>query len=299
MNDSEQAMYQELNERLKLFSKMYEIVRFVDPLKKEILSLADDTVTKMEDQCFGIWEQNKICDNCISMRAYNENETMIKVEYSPEKVYMVTAVPVDLNGRKIIIELLKDATHSMLLGDGERKSNLEMRTAIDNLNHVALKDSLTGLFNRRYIGERLPVDMIQSSLNGRDLSILFADIDHFKKVNDTYGHQAGDQVLISFATRLGSCIRTKDDWIARYGGEEIVVCLPDTNLEQAGKIAERMRKELENNFTSYGGKEIKVTASFGVASTGVDKIADPEELISLADSKLYEAKESGRNRVVL
>ncbi len=299
MNGSEQAAYQELNDRLKLFSKMYEIVRFVDPLKKEVLSLADDTVTKMEDQCFGIWEQSKICDNCISMRAYNENETMIKVEYSPEKVYMVTAVPVDLNGRKIIIELLKDATHSMFLGDADRKSNLEMRTAIDNLNHVALKDGLTGLFNRRYITERLPVDMIQSSLNGRDLSILFADIDHFKKVNDTYGHQAGDQVLVGFAACLGSCIRTKDDWIARYGGEEIVVCLPDTNLEQAGKIAERMRKELENTVTAYIGKEIRVTASFGAASTGVDKIADPEELIRLADSKLYEAKESGRNRVVI
>ena len=299
MNGSEHAAYQELNDRLKLFNKMYEVARFVDPLKKEVLSLADDTMIKQGGNCFDTWKKGKICDNCISMRAYNENETMIKVEYSPDKVCMVTSIPIDLNGRTIIIELLKDATHSMFLGNNDHKSNLEMRVAIDNLNQVALKDSLTGLFNRRYINERLPVDMIQNFLNGRDLSILFADLDHFKKVNDTYGHPAGDQILVRFAECLGSCIRVKDDWIARYGGEEIIVCLPGLSLKQAGKVAERMRKELETAVTVFEGKELKVTASFGVASTGVDKIVDPEQLISLADSKLYEAKESGRNRVVI
>lgn len=299
MKRAEHAEYQELKDKLKIFSKMYEIARIVDPLKKEVLTLDDGLKAGQTSSCFDTWQRDGICDNCISMRACNENETMIKIEYSPERVYMVTAVPIGLNGRKIVIELLKDATHSMFLDEGGHKNNLGMQLAIDSLNQMALKDSLTGLFNRRYISERLPVDMIQNSLNGRDLSILFADLDHFKMVNDIYGHQAGDQIMVRFAQCLGSCVRAKEDWIARYGGEEVLVCLPGSNLEQAGKIAERMRKELECAVVVHGGREIKATASFGVASTGVDKITDPQELIKAADSKMYEAKESGRNRVVI
>ncbi len=198
-----------------------------------------------------------------------------------------------------MVELLKDTTDSIVFGaskeNDENKS--EMYALIDSLNKLALKDPLTGIYNRRYIDEKLPVDLISALLSDQSLSILIADIDFFKKINDTYGHLTGDYTLKSFADILTRCIKRGSDWVARYGGEEFLVCLPGAKLERAVEIAEAMRKAIEENVIIHGEHTIKITASFGVCSIKPTPGFNIESLIECADKKLYVAKNNGRNRV--
>lgn len=287
----------QLLQDLRIFEEGYDTIRIVDPVKKKVLSLKNNIVLETEQGCFSMWERNQICENCISIRAYNEEKSFVKVEYAPEYIYIVTAIPVKLNDRLVVIELLKDATHSMILEHAPSDAKSEIHALIDNLNVLALRDELTGVYNRRYINQRLPVDMINASVSGRSLSVIMADIDFFKKVNDTYGHLAGDAVLKQFTRILQGCLQRSTDWVARYGGEEFLMVLPDCDAEKAGKLAEKMRHAVNEHSFDIGHECIHVTSSFGVNSMKEYDNPTFEELIADVDKKLYRAKTNGRNRV--
>jgi len=288
---------QEVLDKLVFFEKMYEQIRLVDPIIKKVISYKNNTVKELAYKCFDFWAKNKICDNCISIRAFNENKTFVKVEYTPNEIYIVTAVPVELSNRRIVIELLANTTDSMVIGNGNNENDSEIYRMIDSMNNLALKDTLTGVYNRRYINQKLPVDLLSASLSEQNLSIIMADIDFFKKVNDTYGHLTGDCALKIFAETLSGCIKRESDWVSRYGGEEFIICLPGAGLEKAIEVAEHIRRTVENKVILCGEHTIKITASFGVCSIKPTPGASVENLIECADKKLYVAKNNGRNRV--
>jgi two-component system cell cycle response regulator len=171
----------------------------------------------------------------------------------------------------------------------------------DNLDHsleLAVTDQLTGLHNRRYMAGQLDALVRRAALGGDQVSMLLIDIDHFKKINDGFGHDVGDEVLREFAVRLASNVRAID-LPCRYGGEEFVVVMPDTALQDAERIAERIRLHVAGSpFRVMGGQELlSVTISIGVAAT-VGAEDRPDSLLKRADEGLYEAKASGRNRVI-
>jgi diguanylate cyclase (GGDEF)-like protein len=164
----------------------------------------------------------------------------------------------------------------------------------------ARKDALTGLFNRGYFDAQLESAVAAAKELGRPLSLVFLDVDHFKKVNDTHGHQAGDAVLQAVGRLIGRCMRQLDIPV-RYGGEEFAILLPATDRAGGKTAAERLRKLLEKQeIVIAGGRALNVTASFGVATLD-DKfqIDDPAELVGAADECVYTAKRAGRNRVVV
>jgi len=240
-----------------------------------------------------------VCDNCISIRAYNDNTTYVKIEYKKDKTYMIMAVPYSFDDRRIVIEIIKDITSSILF-DFNENASLELagvHALIDNMNKLAFRDPLTELYNRRYIMEKLPVDLLNSALLSTNLSIIMADIDYFKKVNDNYGHIAGDLTLKSVAKTLSGCIKRENDWIARFGGEEFMICMPGATLEIAKETAECMRKSVENASIKYEGKDISVTVSFGIYSLKSKGNENADDLLKYADEKLYLAKRNGRNRI--
>ena len=282
-----------------LFSKLSDITRIVDPLQKTVIQYKNKEVVIDGIHCFDFWGKNKVCDNCISMRAYNDNKTYVKIEYNKEKIYLITAVPHDLNDRRVVIEILKDITNSLLLSSYENEAvdSTGIHALIDNMNKSAYSDPLTGLYNRRYIIEKLPVDLLNATLLANEFSIIMADIDHFKLVNDNYGHLAGDQALKTVAETLAGCIKRESDWIARYGGEEFLICIPGANLDFALKTAECMRKAIESTPIMYEDKMLSLTASFGVYSMKTTENTSVDDLLKLADEKLYSAKRNGRNRV--
>ena len=161
---------------------------------------------------------------------------------------------------------------------------------------MAVTDPLTGLHNRRYLESHLG-GLIDAAADGhKALSLMILDIDHFKSVNDTHGHDAGDDVLKAFAERIRTVIRGVDVF-CRLGGEEVVIVMPDTGLDIAGRVAERVRQAVETTEfpISKGARRIPVTVSIGLAERRNGRDADA--MLKRADRALYRSKESGRNRV--
>ncbi len=163
----------------------------------------------------------------------------------------------------------------------------------------ATHDGLTGLASKRHLMTQLPAEIAACRRRQEPLSLILLDVDHFKKVNDTYGHLAGDKILKGIASLLQKKLRKGDGEAFRYGGEEMVVLLPRTPSKQAAEVAERLRSAIEEKKFSIGRrKTLQVTSSFGVATFHL-AMKDGAELIQKADEVLYKAKKRGRNRVVI
>jgi diguanylate cyclase (GGDEF)-like protein len=180
---------------------------------------------------------------------------------------------------------------------------LENVISNEMLKYIGLTDALTGVYNRRYMDRRLAEEVARARRQSYRLACMYIDIDHFKQVNDTYGHQAGDDVLREVASRIKAELRMSDA-LGRFGGEEFVVLLIDADLESAGMVAHRIRASVADRaFLLPEGQGLSVTVSIGVAalddferSHPVEEVA--QELVAQADGALYEAKQQGRNRVV-
>jgi diguanylate cyclase (GGDEF)-like protein len=163
------------------------------------------------------------------------------------------------------------------------------------MSESALRDGLTKAFNKRYFAERLDSEYTYAIRHDAPLSLMFLDIDHFKRINDVHGHPAGDYVLIELA-KIAHGVLRNEDIFARYGGEEFAVVSRGTEVSEAQSLAERLRKAVEEHAFSYEGKSIPVTISVGVARVPRPGIGSPAEFIALADETMYTAKRSGRNR---
>ena len=169
---------------------------------------------------------------------------------------------------------------------------------LSSIKNIAIYDTLTGLYNRRYFEERLVLDAQKSFYGGTPLSLVMADIDHFKKVNDTFGHTEGDRVLFEIANLLKASVRKKDT-VARYGGEEFILILPETGLGEASMIAERIRKLVESTLFEIANARINLTVSMGISNFPSHRAKSKEELVKMADQALYDAKRGGRNKVCI
>ena len=202
--------------------------------------------------------------------------------------------------------LTKPFNHAELnarLNTGKRILELErsLNAANEEIKALSRIDALTGSYNRGYLTEHLPLEITRARRYKHPFSLIICDIDHFKKVNDTYGHQAGDKVLKELVRFINESIRKDVDWLARYGGEEFVIVLPETDAKNAGILGERLCSNLSQRVIEIQGKQINITASFGVTGfdpTASDENISPEALINEADKFLYQAKKEGRNRVM-
>lgn len=210
------------------------------------------------------------------------------------------------NGTFVNDERISKAAH---LEDGDRillGTNTVLRfslvsdeeeEALRRVYEAAVLDALTGVANRKHLEERLEAELAFAVRHDAELSVIIADLDHFKRVNDTYGHLAGDEVLKCAAKRLKDALRT-EDFVGRYGGEEFLVVARGTPVAQAVALADRLRVEVSSEPVVFAGTPIVVTMSAGVASLADCSAKDRASLLAAADERLYLAKERGRNRVV-
>ena len=167
----------------------------------------------------------------------------------------------------------------------------------EQMKTLATFDSLTGLLNRRVFMERVSHLFNVAIREEENFSIMIIDIDHFKSINDTYGHTAGDHVLANFGKLLRASLR-KSDLACRYGGEEFALFLPNTDINKAGKISARIHHLARANGLDYDGSVIRPTLSIGMVSFPQERAAAAEGLLNMADRALYHAKKTGRNRTV-
>ncbi len=170
----------------------------------------------------------------------------------------------------------------------------ELRRQIDELSELVSTDALTGLFNFRHFKTVLQAEMDRSKRSGIPTSLVLLDLDHFKAVNDTHGHEVGNLALRHLADILRNEVRTTDI-VCRYGGEEFAMIFPETHLNLAVKVAERIRREIQNNPVPFDDGEIKLTASMGASVYMKTSVLDLDDFVDSVDKFLYEAKQSGRN----
>jgi diguanylate cyclase (GGDEF)-like protein len=174
--------------------------------------------------------------------------------------------------------------------------------AYNTIEKMSITDDLTQVFNRRYFHDRLDGEIERARRYDHPVSLFLMDIDHFKRINDKYGHQTGDEVLRAIGGILRSSTRSVDI-VARYGGEEFVALLPETGQETARMTAEKLRAAIEHHsFFPQGRSVFHVTASFGVSSldmTGKKDTDVADRIVKMADDAMYQAKQEGRNRVVV
>ena len=177
-----------------------------------------------------------------------------------------------------------------------QKVNRQLTLLNARLEKLARTDELTGLLNRRHFFERLLETWALAARQRQPVAAIAFDLDHFKTINDTYGHAAGDRILRHTAEVARGCLR-RYDVLARIGGEEFCIICPGTTLEEGGAVAERFRAALEASVCTLDGMAARVTASIGVAAVTPEPEGDPETLLRMADDLLYRAKKAGRNQV--
>ncbi|MGH4121869.1 MAG: GGDEF domain-containing protein [Clostridium sp.] len=173
---------------------------------------------------------------------------------------------------------------------------LTLKNNLEKLEWDSKTDSLTGLYNRRYIMEKLELEFIKYKKTKKNFSLIIADIDFFKKINDNHGHDCGDCVLRMISQNLHNIVREHDS-VCRWGGEEFLILLPETKIEGANMLADRIRKIIGSQPMEYDGTKVSITMTFGVTvSESHETIND---MIKKADRALYEGKNSGRNCVII
>jgi diguanylate cyclase (GGDEF)-like protein len=198
--------------------------------------------------------------------------------------------------------IVREANEQLERNVSRRTSELsnaleQLAEANGRLRDSNRRDALTGLFNRRHFRELFEQMLRQSAETRQPLGILLIDLDHFKKVNDTHGHLAGDECLRILARNLNEVVASEHGLVARFGGEEFVVALPALSSAKLLEVAERLRLRICAEPARFAGKEITITASIGVFSVPTGFSFNPDDALHQADDALYVAKNSGRNRV--
>ncbi|MEI7846501.1 MAG: PAS domain S-box protein [Chloroflexota bacterium] len=241
----------------------------------------------------------------FKQKGFSDNEQIVLCKKNGSQLTVLLTGRVQLNAAGAF-----DRTHSIMVDITEsRQAQVAMQIANEKLilhmaeieylqtelREQALRDPLTGLFNRRYLNETIEREILRADREKTPLSVIIADIDFFKKINDLHGHQAGDKFLVEIASILKHNVRGSDI-VCRYGGEEFLLVLPDTSQEAAASLAEKLRILCAGLVVPHDGKELQVSMSFGVA-TYPEHGTQADEVIMKADKAMYQSKTSGRNRV--
>ena len=278
-----------------ILENIYDVVRIVDPVQNQVIHLKTNSIplTYRDESCYGFWKRERFCENCISLRAVIEMDTFVKFEVIDGHIFMITASPVEHQDRCYAIEMLNDITDKSILESIVVNDKKDFTSFVLKFNDALVRDELTQLFNRRYINERLPVEIFQSLATKKSSTLIMVDIDEFKKMNDQHGHIAGDMVLQRFAKLLVRGLRSSDDWVARYGGEEFLFCLHDA--DEALDVAEQIRASVENTKFKIPNGTVNITCSLGVYTLSSEM--NMQEWIDGADKNLYLAKANGGNKV--
>lgn len=292
-----------------------ELSQRVQAERKALEEFLIQLTRRLQELDIDIRETVKLRDQ--SHQAGQQMNTVVTDEVN--QIEQSVHAAVDLDGLKTVIQsrvvLIRDHMDHFLKGEEDRFGNSEkiikklnreleqanieteaLRQQVVEAQQVALRDQLTGISNRMSYEENIAAELARFKRYQTPFSLMVWDVDKFKSVNDTYGHAAGDKVLTIIAKLLEQNVR-ETDHLARYGGEEFVIILPETSLQQAPPLAEKLRKGIEGIEFHFRGKRVPITASCGLAEVrpGEDRIA----LFERADAALYRAKENGRNRFEL
>lgn len=286
---------------------MERIARALDDVGElTFIAGGDDAAERAREKNFDLIIVSLTMRNTDGLRVCSKLRSFEQTRHVP------ILVMVDDGNTKLLVRALEMGVNDYVVRPVDRmeflarvKTQLKRKRYADRLwenfhlsMQLATTDAVTGLYNRHYLTSHMETRLEAAQRSGKPLSVMMMDIDHFKQVNDTYGHAAGDLVLKEFANRIGKNIRGVD-LAARYGGEEFVVMMPETPTDWAYMIADRLRQEVSDNPFEVGLKSGPITISVSIGVATSREGISPSVLLEEADKALYEAKESGRNKVII
>ncbi len=236
------------------FSDVFDLYRLVDPDTHEIYDIEGGKALKTDlPLCYEIWKKDAPCRNCVSVRTCREKEKYFKLEFVDGRIFLVSALPLIIEGKIYSLELAKEITDSLLVEDTYHKDSRKLKNLIQDFNSLSVMDAFTGLYNSRYI-----MDCLENFTTGCKLSplcLMLMDIDGFQSINEKYGHMAGDTIILQIARLLHSKERANPGVIAgRIGGGSFAVVFDNYSLDSAKQIAGEIISSLDTFMFGYGEK---------------------------------------------
>lgn len=290
----------DISDRLFPFKNLYDVIRLVDPINNKVIDSYPNNLIEDNKRltCYKFWSKDEPCENCTSLNAYIENNTFYKVEVKDDELYMVISSPFEINDTTYVVELIKNITKSGYFKDNDYDDSLKnMFNIISDLLH---KDDLTGVYTKKFMYDSLTKELATTYKSYSFLSVIMIDIDFFKRVNDTYGHLLGDEVLKDFVKIISSCIKDENALFGRFGGEEFILILKHNDVDKIKTLGKTILTSVENHLFKYDDISIKLTCSLGVYTVATKdcETSTMENIVHSADSNLYSAKKLGRNKMI-
>lgn len=275
---------------------LFDFYRIVEPVTHQVYDIEDDELVPYNELCYRVWNRKKECKNCSSIRALQEQNTIIKLEYVKSKIYLVFSVPVIIKEENYILEYIKDVTVSLMVNsvyDG-KDDNKNIATLINHFNELLIHDDYTGLYNKSYVYQKLSEDILRAGRTKRGLAAVVIDIDDFKEINDTYGHIAGDRVILKLAAKLKDYEKNEDIWAARIGGDEFLIVFKNISEDEIVRKCRQLKKEIADIAFKGGKERFHAFISTGAAVWKDESSA--KDLIHKADLAMYEEKRAKHSK---
>lgn len=286
----------QLNEKLQhylwdthFFAYMFDDLRLVDGTGVCVCKRHGDGPMELtHETCFSYWSRENHCVNCVTLQARRDHHQHVKFEYAHGHYFFVIAHPLPLDGKEYVLECIMDVTNQFTQtapGEGNFIMNL-----IRELETVSSRDPFSGLYNKKYFTSHLSGALSIAKNRQQHLYLAMFDLDRFKGINDTYGHDAGDQVLLGIASALQKGIKEDDGFAARFGGDEFAVLFKLQDREACTKKLDAIQQDIaQRTFTANDGRLFHITASYGLADVSSEQ--DSSCAIHQTDDRLYAQKE--------
>lgn len=285
---------QEAQDFIDCIKEEFDLVRVVEPLAQKVIDIK--TAEESEEMCSSLWGRCERCENCTSNRALLNKGRSMKVEIIGNKTFFVISKYMRVDDKELILETVYDASAEFLLESSQRGIVTQL---IKGYNHLLVTDPLTGLYNRRFLDEDFVPSLKCCYEQGFTVNVALLDVDDFKKINDQYGHQAGDALLRDVGgfwhKHFDSREKYSEKIVVRYGGDEILIIACGKPLEEFRSSIRRYYSEMRKVCYLSGGESMSFSVSFGCASS--DEIGQNwtwDQLFALADKRMYEAKDGAK-----
>ncbi|BCZ45987.1 hypothetical protein psyc5s11_20540 [Clostridium gelidum] len=284
-------LYEKAKEKLSLLDNMYDVIRIIDPINKNIINISNDEITKHKEKCYDMINKGEICDNCISMRVDIEKDTFVKLEYISNKIMLIVATPINIRGEMYVVEIIKDiSSQNNKIASINYNFDEKFKTIIENMNEKIITDDLTGAYNRNYIEGRLPVDINNSIINEYLLSVIMIEIHDFENVNEEYGYKIGVEILKDLSELVNQLVLQNSYWIGRYSNNKFIVVLNNIDRKESDNILADIRDLLEDISFEFDDKIIKLKVSFGIYCSK-NEIVHIKNILKELEKSIYEEKQ--------
>ena len=281
-----ERLFDEIKEKLSFIENLYDNIRIINPINNKVFDIKSENLNILEGQCYDIWKRGKVCDNCISMQAYNEKETCVKIESYTNKVILIIANPIYIKGHLYVVEILKDISNEAI----EDNYNLDIDNNLEKFNENVMKDKLTGFYNRKYINQILPVDINNSIIEEYPLSLIIIEIENLNSIEEKFGTDIKKDIFKNICNKMKHINIEGLSWIALYDEKQIFIELKYIDKNKAIKICVKIIYILKSNLRTYDSLEIGVNFNFGVYCT-IDQKIQSNNFIEEINKKLFRAKE--------